>query len=54
MHRAFLSNALAMAVLAAPVAAQSPQEIPARYRDVANRIIAAAQADSMSAWNRIA
>jgi len=43
MHRTVLSNALALAVLAAPLAAQSPQEIPARYREVANRIIAAAQ-----------
>ncbi|MCE2902732.1 MAG: M20/M25/M40 family metallo-hydrolase [Gemmatimonadaceae bacterium] len=54
MHRTVLSNALALAVLAAPLAAQSPQEIPARYREVANRIIAAAQADSAGAWNRIA
>lgn len=34
--------------------AQPAAEIPAKYRDVANRIIAAAQADSTGAWNRIA
>jgi carboxypeptidase Q len=46
--------ATALTLLAAPVAAQSPDAIPAEYRDVANRIIAAAQADSAGAWNRIA
>jgi carboxypeptidase Q len=40
---------------AAPVLpAQSPDAIPARYREIADRIIAAAQADSAGAWNRIA
>lgn len=40
---------------AAPVLpAQSPNAIPARYREIADRIIAAAQADSAGAWNRIA
>lgn len=34
--------------------AQTPAEIPAKYAAVANRIIAAAQADSGAAWNRIA
>lgn len=34
--------------------AQPAEAIPARYRDVANRIIAAARADSAGAWNRIA
>lgn len=46
--------ATALTLMAAPVAAQSPDAIPAKYRDVANRIIAAAQADSAGAWNRIA
>ena len=41
---------LALALAAAPLCAQS---IPDRYREVANRIIAAAQADS-AAWNRMA
>ena len=39
---------------AAPLAAQAPEAIPAKYRDVANRIIAAAEADSTGAWDRIA
>lgn len=38
--------------LAAPLAAQQP--IADRYRDVANRIIAAALADSTGAWDRLA
>lgn len=42
------------ATLAAPLSAQSPDAIPARYREVANRIIAAAEADSTGAWDRIA
>ena len=46
--------ALSFAALTAPLAAQSPEAIPARYAEVANRIIAAAQADSAGAWNRIA
>lgn len=41
-------------VFASPASAQAPDAIPAKYREVANRIIAAAQADSMGAWNRIA
>jgi carboxypeptidase Q len=36
------------------LAAQSADAIPAKYAAVANRIIAAAQADSAGAWNRIA
>ena len=50
--------AVALAVLTLSSAhaalAQSPDAIPTKYRDVANRIIAAAQADSAGAWNRIA
>jgi len=42
------------AMPAASVQAQAASDIPAKYRDVANRIIAAAQADSAGAWNRIA
>jgi len=41
-------------LFALPASAQAPDAIPARYREVANRIIAAAQADSMGAWHRIA
>ncbi len=37
-----------------PLAAQPANAIPAKYRETANRIIAAAQADSAGAWNRIA
>lgn len=52
-HR--LPALVALAVtLVAPLAAQAPDAIPARYRDVANRIIAAAEADSVGAWDRIA
>lgn len=52
-HR--LPGFFALAVtLVAPLSAQSPDAIPARYRDVANRIIAAAEADSTGAWDRIA
>jgi len=43
-----------MIACATPVSAQAPEAIPARYVEVANRIIAAAQADSAAAWNRIA
>ena len=46
--------ALSVAMSVTPLFAQSPDAIPARYREVANRIIAAAQADSAGAWNRIA
>lgn len=53
-----ISSGLCAAVMAitaaAPLCAQSPDAIPAKYRDIANRIIAAAQADSAGAWNRIA
>ncbi|MBP7550078.1 MAG: peptidase M28 family protein, partial [Gemmatimonadaceae bacterium] len=52
-HR--LPALVALAVtLVAPLEAQAPDAIPARYRDVANRIIAAAEADSVGAWDRIA
>jgi carboxypeptidase Q len=47
-------SALALLLLAAPLGAQPADAIPAKYREVANRIIAAAQADSAGAWNRIA
>ncbi len=45
---------LPLYTLASPLAAQAPDAIPAKYTAVANRIIAAAQADSAGAWNRIA
>lgn len=45
---------LLLASAATVLPAQSPDVIPARYAEVANRIIAAAQADSAGAWNRIA
>ena len=57
LRRTMLSLAsLALASLTpfAPLAAQAPEAIPAKYRDVANRIIAAAEADSTGAWDRIA
>jgi carboxypeptidase Q len=58
MARSSLLAALALAALtsplAAPLSAQAPEAIPAKYADIANRIIAAAQADSAGAWNRIA
>jgi carboxypeptidase Q len=62
MARSSLFAALAVAALASPLAAplsaplsaQAPEAIPAKYADIANRIIAAAQADSAGAWNRIA
>ncbi len=62
MARSSLFAALALAALASPLAAplsaplsaQAPEAIPAKYADIANRIIAAAQADSAGAWNRIA
>lgn len=38
----------------APLAAQPASAIPDQYREVANRIIAAAVADSSGAWDRIA
>lgn len=46
--------AAALLTTAAPLMAQSASAIPAKYRETANRIIAAAQADSAGAWNRIA
>ena len=54
MTRAAVLTALSFAVMSAPLSAQGPEAIPAKYRAVASRIIAAAQADSGSAWNRIA
>ena len=52
-------TAAALLLLTAPLCgtdlrAQPADAIPAKYREVANRIIAAAQADSAGAWNRIA
>ena len=57
-----LFAALAVAAIASPIAAlrsaprspHAPEAIPAKYAEIANRIIAAAQADSAGAWNRIA
>lgn len=51
-----LLGALSFACVATamPLAAQPASAIPAKYRDIATRIIAAAQADSAGAWNRIA
>lgn len=46
--------ALSFDAMSTPLAAQAPEAIPATYAAVANRIIAAAQADSAGAWNRIA
>jgi carboxypeptidase Q len=55
MARFAYSTALLLLAFTAPgLPAQSPDVIPARYAEVANRIIAAAQADSAGAWNRIA
>jgi carboxypeptidase Q len=51
---AALVAALLLAAPQPPLAAQPAAQIPARYRDVAARIIAAAEADSSGAWNRIA
>ena len=50
----FAAAVVALIVGARSAPAQPPEAIPARYRDVANRIIAAAQSDSAGAWNRIA
>ncbi len=52
--RTLVTSALLSAASASSLSAQAPAEIPAKYRDIANRIIAAAQADSAAAWNRIA
>lgn len=58
MVRSALLAALSFAAVASPLAsslsAQAPDAIPAKYATIANRIIAAAQADSAGAWNRIA
>ena len=58
MVRSALLAALSFAAVASPLAsslsAQAPDAIPAKYAAIANRIIAAAQADSAGAWNRIA
>ncbi|HYW33332.1 MAG TPA: hypothetical protein VE869_17650, partial [Gemmatimonas sp.] len=54
MARCFLLLPAVALFAATALSAQSPDAIPAKYRDVANRIIAAAQADSAGAWNRIA
>ena len=54
MTRAAVLTALSFAVMSAPLSAQAPEAIPTKYRAIANRIIAAAQADSAGAWNRIA
>lgn len=53
-RRVLAPTVLSFAALAAPLAAQAPEAIPAKYAAIANRIIAAAQADSAAAWNRIA
>ncbi len=52
--RTLVTGALLSAASASSLSAQAPAEIPAKYREIANRIIAAAQADSAAAWNRIA
>lgn len=54
MVRSAIVTALCCLATAAPLSAQSPQAIPVKYQAIANRIIAAAQADSAGAWNRIA
>jgi carboxypeptidase Q len=58
MVRSSLLATVALAAITAPatapLSAQAPEAIPAKYAEVANRIIAAAQADSAGAWNRIA
>ncbi len=63
LRRAALAvTALSALALASPLAtphasalaAQSPEAIPARYREIARAIIAAAEADSTGAWERIA
>ncbi len=54
MTRSAVLVALALVVITAPLSAQTPDAIPAKYTAIANRIIAAAQADSAGAWNRIA
>ena len=54
MARSVLLAALSLAMMSLPLSAQAPEAIPAKYTAIANRIIAAAQADSAGAWNRIA
>lgn len=54
MFRPLRHAAVALTVTAAAASAQPANAIPAKYREVANRIIAAAQADSAGAWDRIA
>jgi len=54
MVRTVFFAALSLVVTAASLPAQSADAIPAKYAAIANRIIAAAQADSAGAWNRIA
>jgi carboxypeptidase Q len=54
MFRSIVAATVSLFAVAAPLAAQSAQAIPEKYAAVANRIIAAAQADSAGAWNRIA
>lgn len=49
-----IASIAAVAVAARAATAQPADAIPAKYRETANRIIAAAQADSAGAWNRIA
>jgi carboxypeptidase Q len=51
--RAAVTGALLL-VAPLPAGAQPAAQIPERYRDVAARIIAAADADSAGAWHRIA
>ena len=54
MVRTAFFAALSLVVTAASLPAQTADAIPAKYAAIANRIIAAAQADSAGAWNRIA
>lgn len=54
MARSPAFAALSLLAFSAPLSAQTPDAIPAKYAAIATRIIAAAQADSAGAWNRIA
>ncbi|MEQ1693929.1 MAG: peptidase M28 family protein, partial [Gemmatimonas sp.] len=54
MARSPAFAALSLLALSATLSAQTPDAIPAKYAAIASRIIAAAQADSAGAWNRIA
>lgn len=49
-----IARITALSVLPAALLAQPAAQIPAKYREAANRIIAAARADSSRAWNRVA